>query len=312
MLLHKLRCITAVLIMIVCTTNLYAEEKLSHSENRAEVLVAFDPFTEGLPESITTDRHGHIYASMGPTNTVRKFDPNGALLAIYTIPVSPGSFSAGIEVNFDGDIFVNVFGNGNAEAHGIWEIKPNGEVSKFVDIEPTGFLNGITIDIDDNLYVSDTGLAKIIKIDPAGNISDWLIDSILTSVNGIQLNRSQRYIYGVSMNNGIVFRVKIRKDGSAGKIKEIANDSMLIGADGITFDRRGRLYVAVNEKNSIIRLSRKGKISVIDQHGALDFPADVTFGKGRNAFTLYIANASLINFSDPALLKIGRETRSLK
>ena len=303
--------VIAVVILVTFNAGLYA----------AELVKAFDPKTEGLPEAIATDLMGNLYTSMGPANSVIKLNSKGTILERFDLNgVVPDSFSAGLAVAWNRDIFVNVNAN-STDARSVWRIQQDGTITKYADIESAapGFINGMTIDRHDNLYVSDSKTKKIYKIDPAGKASDWFFDAALEGdgavlgeenpigANGVALSPSQQHLYVANMDKGTILRIKINRDGSAGSIKEIANDSLLIGTDGINFDRHGKLYGAVNKYNRIVRISvGNGSVTVIEEQGEnLDFPTDLVFGKGRNSFTLlYIANASLLTGASPALLKI--------
>ena len=59
-----------------------------------EVLVPLDPNQGQLPESITTDEDGNIYASIGTTIAV--IDPDGNYSTFATLPIPTGGFVTGL------------------------------------------------------------------------------------------------------------------------------------------------------------------------------------------------------------------------
>ncbi len=284
-----------------------------------DIVTLFDPVTDGLPEAITADYRGDLYVSIG--TSVKKISPRGDVLKTFTLPIPFEQPNGDLVVDWDGDIFVNANGF-SSEAKGIWRIRQNGDIEKFADIDPStsGFLNGMAMDWYGNLYVSDSQAEKIYRIDPEGNVTDWLADPALGSdkpsvfdfdvgVNNLVFDRGQRNLYASNLDEGTVIKIKLRRDGSAGRIREVARDDLLRGIDGITFDRWGRLFAAINIENRIVKISRRGHVKIvedlaIDASSNLDFPSDVVFGKGRNRFTLYISNFSVINRDFPAVLKL--------
>jgi len=307
--------ITKVLISIMLAVSCLVVQA---SANQSEILEIFDPEVDGLPEAITTDYMGNIYVAMGAANKVNKFTASGVLLETYSLPVPDDGFTAGLVVNWDLDIFVNVTSQ-DADAKGVWRIKKSGEITKFADVDPSnsGFVNGMTIDRYGNLFVTDSQAQKIYKISPDGEVAVWLDDDALLGLqegsllgfpvgaNGIAISRSGKFIYVANLDKGTILSVRVKRNGSAGRVKEIVKDPMLRGVDGIAVGPRGKIYAAVNLPNRIVRVSpRRGHIEVIEEGGNLDFPSDLVLGRGQDAFSIYIANFSALSNTLPALLKI--------
>lgn len=297
----------------------YTSEYAPDSES--EILAIFDSATDGLPEAVTTDYMGNVYTAMGSGTKVNKFTADGELLATYELPPSSQAFASGLVVDWNENIFVNLFSLDDTK--GIWKITPDGSVTQFATIDPnnSGFINGMTMDYQGNLYVTDSQLQKIYKINPQGEVSDWIVDPSLApgdgtllgfpvGANGIAISRSQRKMYVANLEMGTIVSIRIKRDGSAGRVKIIADDPALIGVDGIAVGPRGKIYAAINVANKILRISpRNGKIKVLEEGGNLSFPSDIALGRGRNAFSVYVSNFSVVDESLPALLKIEDSRR---
>jgi sugar lactone lactonase YvrE len=275
------------------------------------LVAAFDPNQGQLPESITRDFDGNVILSMAGAHTIAKIIPDGqhAPVNIATLPVASGAFSLGVKVSEDGDIFAcSAAFSASLDAAHVWRISPSGAVSEFAHLDAAGFPNDLVFDEDGNVYVTDSALGQIYKIDPAGTPAVWLRDSRLLGnaqhpplgvapfgANGIAFDRHQRVLYVDDTDFGAVYRVRVREDGSPGSRELFVSDPSLVGADGIAFDERGGLYVASNLQGHIVRIDRHGGLAVVAQGAPLDFPSSFAFGPERECggTTLFISSFAI-------------------
>jgi len=288
-----------------------------------KTLLSFDPSLGELPESVTTDDFGNLYISVG--GTVRKFDTAHHLSTLATVPIPAGAFSVGVKVGPDGYIYLAsgaLFTEPNAAF--IWRISPTGVAKVFATLPPESFPNDMAFDDRGQMYVTDSFLGQIWKIDVQGHATVWLKDERLLGnpaapvpvfhafgANGIALDASQHNLYVGNTDYGRILRVRIHS-GSAAGVEILAESELLKGADGIALDRRGTLYVAVNAHDRIATVDRQGDVAVYAEGTPLDAPSSVVFGSSchdertlyLSSFALYRANGFIPGAPHPAIQSI--------
>ena len=273
------------------------------------VLQSFDPMLGQLPESITSDDAGNLYFSLG--GTLNKFTPERQLVTLATIPAPQGAATLGVKVGPDGFVYVVTAGFFTAAASAfVWRVSPTGQVSVFATLAADGIPNDLAFDNSGNLFVTDSALGQIWKIDRRGNPEVWFADPLLLGdsahpvavvralgANGIAFDQSEHNLYVSNTDYGRVLRINLHH-GKAQGIDVVAESDLLLGADGIAVDVRGTVYVAVNAADRIATVSRSGKISILVEGAPLDAPSSVVFGtrcSDRN--TLYFTDYAVLRAS---------------
>jgi sugar lactone lactonase YvrE len=286
-------------------------------------LVSFNPSLGELPESLTTDDFGNLYISVG--GTIRKLDTHNHLSTLATVPIPAGAFSVGVKVGPDGYIYLAsgaTFTEPNAAY--IWRVSPSGVAKVFATLPPASFPNDMAFDDHGQLYVTDSFLGEIWKIDTHGKPTVWLQDARLLGnpaapvpvfhafgANGIALDASQQHLYVGNTDYGRILRVGIHA-GKAAEVEVLAESDELKGADGIALDKRGTLYVAVNAHDRIATIDRHGAISVYAEGAPFDAPSSLVFGRDcggertlyLTSFALYRANGFIPGTPMPAIQSI--------
>jgi len=191
------------------------------------------------------------------------------------------------------------------DAHGVYKVAPNGDVSLFADADLDGrhkmqFPNFCAFDEQGNLYVSDTGTSrrnaqiynpdgKVFRISPTGQCE--LFADGLYQANGLAIRRGEAAIYVIQTAADNVLRLEIKPDGKLGNVNVYARN--LDGSpDGMTFTESGDLLVVTGLHEIIYRVtsSRRTEIFVEDKNAEkLVAPANPAFG-GANLDELYITN----------------------
>ena len=273
----------------------------------ATVLQAFDPTQGQLPESITTDDAGNLYLSVG--GTLREYTTDHQLITLATIPVpvAQGAATLGVKVGPDGFIYVVTAAFApNLNAAFVWKVSPTGQVTSFADLNQPGAIpNDLVFDTSGDLYVTDSGLGQIWKIDPQGNAGVWFKDPLLLGdpsnpiagaplgANGIAFDRSRRHLYVSNTDFGRIVRIGFRH-GRAHGIDTVTTSDLLRGADGIAFDALGVLFVAVNAGDRIATVGWGGSVSVRLEGVPLDAPSSLAFGSGADRHTLFMTNFAIL------------------
>lgn len=276
---------------------------------QSELIAQFDPAQGQMPESIARDHDGTVILSMAGAHTISRIVPDGRHTAepIATLPVAAGAFSVGVKVRRNRDIFAcSAAFNPQLDASHVWKLSPSGEVTDIAHLDAAGFPNDIAFDDKGNLYVTDSTLGQIYKIDKDRHITQWLRDPCLLGnsehpllgsafgANGIVFDRDRRFLYVDNTDFGAVYRIPMHADGSPGPIELFVSDGRLAGADGIAFDTRGNLYVAVNAQNQIARIDGDRVVTLVAQGGPLDCPSSVAFATdGDEATKLFISSFAI-------------------
>lgn len=288
-------------------------------------LKSFDADAGELPESITTDDHGNLYMTMA--NTVQKLTPQGVRSTYATLPVPPGVLAAGLKFDDDGDLFVATGSlSPDPPVAFIWRVDGEGEVNVHAELDPHGFPNDLAFDDAGDLYVTDPLLGQIWKIDPDGVPEVWIDHPALAGdeeepylvlshfgVDGIALDRHEKWVYVSNLDYGTILRIAIDEDGDAGALELYVDDfDTLAGSDGIAFDALGNLFVAVNGQDRLALVDRWRHVHVIAEGGLLDAPSALVFGATPwSKHSLYITSFAITRAfgikegePQPALLRL--------
>jgi sugar lactone lactonase YvrE len=290
---------------VLALSSWVAVPQVAHADD-LRTIVRFDPALGELPESIAADHCGNLYVSVA--QSVRKVDAQRQVTTIATLPLPAGANSNGLKVGPDGWIYIvsNSFSPVPSAAF-VWRVSPTGAVEQFAALDPNGFPNDLAFDDDDNMYVTDSFLGLIWKIDPHRVVSVWASDPLLfgnpaapvvpihdLGANGIAFDRKERNIYISNTDYGKILRVSFDRGHHAGPVQVFVDDPLLRGIDGVAFDTKENLYVAVNFQDRIASIDKQGHVHVVAEGSPLDGPASLVFGTGRrDDDTLYISNFAI-------------------
>lgn len=127
--------------------------------------------------------------------------------------------------------------------------------------------NAMTFDRSGNLYVSDSFLGAIYRIDNAqGCLAPCAVTTVLHhpllatagfppfGANGLALSRDEQTLFVANTGDDRVLKVDLATQAIS-VFAESVN-----GADGLAFDERGILWVAANQADRIVGLDDKGRV----------------------------------------------------
>ena len=256
-----------------------------------------ETFATNIPgaEGITIANDGRIFIG-AEDGWIYAISPGGEVSQFAKRPGRP----LGIAIDRQNNLFVCDW-----DAHGVYRLTPNGDVSLFADADSVGthkmqFPNFCAFDEQGNLYVSDTGTSrrnaqvynpdgKIFRISSAGHCE--LFAEGLYQANGLAMRRGESALYVIQSEVDNVLRLEIKPDGKLGKVSVYARN--LNGMpDGMAFTESGDLLVVTGLHEIIYRVTTKGLTGVFleDKNAEkLIAPANPAFG-GANLDELYITN----------------------
>lgn len=243
------------------------------------------------PSGLVFDTAGNLYVTDAGNHNVRKITPAGVITTVagsgtFASRDGNGLFAsfktpAGIVIDGAGNLYV-----GDAEAHVIRKITPQGDVTTFAGItdvkgsaDGTGQAAtfndpaGLAIDAAGNLYVADALNNKIRKITPAGVVTTFAGSGTAGSTNATGTAASFNTPVNLSIDaDGFLYVAEaqgnlIRKISPAGKVSTIAGGgtggdtadtgaaALFHGPTSVVFDKAKTLYVADGTK--VRKLVRK-------------------------------------------------------
>jgi sugar lactone lactonase YvrE len=288
-------------------------------------VVNFNPALMQLPESITSDADGNVFAS-NFSGAIQKIDPQaGTFVTVATVPLPAGGVLTGIKIGPDGLIYVvSASFSPSPDGAFLWRVSPTtGAAEKFASLDPNGFPNDLVFQDDGSIILTDPFLAQLWKIDTAGNASVFLASPLFAGnptapafaglpfgVDGIAwADHNKRTLYVSTLDFGRVMSLPMDVEGTP-PIDIVVEDPALKGVDGIAVDSRGTIWCAVNTQDRIATVDKRNVISVIAQGSPLDGPSSFAFGTGQgDKKTLYISNFAIGSFlagqpAHPGILSI--------
>lgn len=272
-----------------------------------------------LPYGISVDADGNIFISEAGGG-IRMISAAGQVSSLGTDGLPGPPFDVpkfnnphGVVKDKNGNLFVANFNN-----HNILKITPSGTVSVFAGVLFAGTAdgpgdvaniispNGIAIDKDDNLYVSD-GNNAIRKILPSGYVYTLAGQPLAGAADGQGPLAQFNHPGGLAVDNeGNIYvadqsNFSIRKITPNGFVTTIAGGTLGtadgIGAaaqfqhpTGITVDQSGNLYVVDNNNGTVRRIAPDGEVKTIAGGG----PVGVESGVGTD-----------VHFAEPDGIAIG-------
>ncbi|WP_413668904.1 gliding motility-associated C-terminal domain-containing protein [Mucilaginibacter sp. Mucisp86] len=273
-----------------------------------------------LPYGISMDADGNTYIAESGGG-IRMISASGQVSSIATDALPGPPFNVpklnnprGVVKDKSGNLFVANYSN-----HNILKITPSGIITIFAGISQAGTAdgpgnvaniinpNGIAIDKDDNLYVSD-GNNAIRKISPSGYVYTLAGQPVAGTLDGIGPAAKFNKPAGLVVDkNGNIFVADqggfvIRKITPNGQVTTIAGSGSFGTGDGngttanfqypvgITIDPSGNLYVTDGGAGTVRRISPDGEVKTIAGGG----PIGAESGVGTN-----------VHFSSPSGITMG-------
>lgn len=279
-----------------------------------EVVVDYDAVAGELPEGVAVDKRGDVFVSLTPLGQVWKIDRDGSQsLLAQLVPPGSGLGIAGLAVDAPGNVYAAAITLDPATA-GVYKIARDGSFTRLPGTGAIGFPNGITLDKEGNVYVTDTARGAVWRVPAGGGPAEvWFESPLLVGTGAFQ--------FGVPLGaNGIAYRqnaivvgnteaarlvrIEVEPDGSPGAVSILAESPALLGVDGIAFDVHGNLWAAVIAQSTIVRVSPDGTVTtVITAADGLDWASSLAFGKGHD---LWVVNYAIgpPGGPGPALLRL--------
>lgn len=217
------------------------------------VYVAVDP--------ITSD----VYVSDRPKQTVYIYDAKGAFKRAF-VPrgdLGGGWQPLGLAFNARGDLYVS---DVSGKIHRVLVFQRDGTLKQVLGVGgKLLFPNGIAIDPQGNVYVSDSNNGRLVTFDAAGKLTSTVNRGVgqgdLGMPRGVAVDGSDRlHVVDTSAHSIKVYRLEASKDPSvktpsAKYIGSFGEEGQVNGTfefpNGVATDARSRIYVTDRENNRV-------------------------------------------------------------
>lgn len=216
-------------------------------------------------------------------------NPGGDERVVFRTP--KGSAAGVIAIGGDGTLYMT----SNGARPGIWRIPATGAPDLFVRLPADAWPNGIDFGPDGKLYVADSNLGVVWRIDPASGNAEHAVEddhlrarrfiALAPGANGLHFHGDDMIVTVSDRTTVLAYRLE--SGGHFASPRTLATgipgDDFAIGADG-------SLYVSTHPYNTIVHISPSGERKVIgDARQRIIGATDAVFGKGAaDKDTLYV------------------------
>jgi sugar lactone lactonase YvrE len=296
---------------------------------QVEVVTTFDAANGELPEGVAIDKPGNFYVSLGPPffvgggyGAVLRISPDGTeTIVLAEYPTGPAP--AGLAVDAPGNVYFALPNPGGADA-GVYRLVNGSDPERLLGTENMIVPNGLALDKQGNLFVSDSALGAIWSMHPDGSepAEIWLQHELVAGctpddfgANGIAFWKGDLYV--ANTGRGALVHVPIMTDGSPGEPTIVAGDTdcepdELFGMDGIALDVHGNVYALLVLQNKLVRIDPADGTftTLLTEEDGLWNGASIAFGTGKgDRKSIFISNYAVVppeptNSLGPAILKL--------
>ena len=288
------------LVLVVAAAALLVPAVVAGAAVDVAVVVDYDAAAGELPEGVAVDKRGDVFVSLSPLGQVRKISRDGSETTLaQVVPPGTGNGVVGLAVDAPGNVYVAAATLDPATS-GVYKIARDGSFARLPGTGPIVFPNGVTLDKEGNVYVTDTILGAVWRVPVAGGPAEVWYQSPLLAGSGI-------FGFGFPLGaNGIAFRqnaivvgntegarlvrIEVEPDGNAGAVTVLAEGLALLAVDGIAFDVHGNVWAAVISQSTIMRVSPGGTMTTVATAAdGLDWASSIAFGKNGDLWAVNFA-----------------------
>jgi sugar lactone lactonase YvrE len=208
-------------------------------------------------EGIAIDRHGHIFVSHTRLENDRyvcdilERAPDGTTSVFVTFERHTCDYMGGLEFDAHGNLYAaGGIRAGSPDASiSVWRVRRDGEVDRLAGSSRMLFANALALDLQGNLYVTDSWDGAIWRFPPGKRGRLWIRDPLLApdpaiGANGIAFVPPNN-LYVANLDRALIARIKIRPDGRPSEPEIAAAGYELLGIDGLAADAHGTLYAVI-------------------------------------------------------------------
>ena len=227
-----LKKIYIIFILFLCLTKSLIAEQILYLENNF------------FPEGITISKNGDIYVGSLKENKIVKFKNKKKDSELFVSSNSNGLMSViGILADDRNKILwacssnpgVTNYPSDNSVSLKAFDLN-TGEPLQSYEFPNSGFCNDITLDTNDNIYVTDSFNPRILRLNKSQSRLETWFENDAFKGEGFNLNGItfiDNHIYTVKMNSGELFKIDVGDNGKPLNFTKIDLPRPLNAPDGI-------------------------------------------------------------------------------
>lgn len=270
------------LLLFILSKAIFAEEKLFLEDNF-------------YPEGITVTKNGDLFVGSLKENKIVKLKNKKKKFELFIPSNSNGLMSViGILADDRNKILwacssnpgVTNYPSDNPVSLKAFDLNTGDFLQSYI-FPNSGFCNDITIDSNDNIYVTDSFNPRILRLNKSkSRLETWFENEAFKgkgfNLNGITFIYNS--IYTVKMNSGELFKIDIGNNGKPINFSKIDLPRPLNAPDGLKAINKNNLLVVEN-KGSLTNINLSEPITLKILRDNLDTPTTVAI-KGKIAWVL--------------------------
>ena len=255
-----------------------------------------------FPEGITISENGNIYIGSLKENKIVKFS-NGKKDFEEFIPSESNNLLSVIGILADdrnkalwacsSNPGVTNYPSNNPVSLKAFDLN-SGEPLESYEFPNSGFCNDITLDTNDNIYVTDSFNPRILRLNKSQSRLETWFENDAFKGEGFNLNGItfiDNHIYTVKMNSGELFKIGVADNGKPFNFTKIDLPRPLNAPDGIkAIDKNN--FLVVENKGSLTNINLSDPITLKILKDNLDTPTTVAM-RGKTAWVLQAQFAHL-------------------
>lgn len=258
----KFRAIILLVLTVPLINSSYAAESIKFNGDGLKSITIQKPalYPEGIDYNPVTDkfivgsfRDGGVY-EVNLDGSYRQLIEDERLNSVLAVRVDVVRNKLFV-VNSDIGSSINQYSNGPKKlaSLGIYELS-SGKNIDFINLgnlssTKNHLANGMTLDSDGNVYVTDSFSPTIYKVDSDGRASIFLENERFLG-EGINLNgivfHPDGYLIAVKKGEGVLFKIPLKNPQS---FSEIKTTDKFVGGDGLVLLKNNELVVIANRAN---------------------------------------------------------------
>jgi len=255
-----------------------------------------------FPEGITISKNGDIYVGSLKENKIVKFKNKKKESELFVPSSSNGLMSViGILADDRNKILwacssnpgVTNYPSNNPVSLKAFDLN-TGEPLQSYEFPNSGFCNDITLDSNDNIYVTDSFNPRILRLNKLQSRLETWFENDAFKGEGFNLNGItfiDNHIYTVKMNSGELFKIDLDDNGKPINFTKIDLPRPLNAPDGIKAINKSNLLVVENNGN-LTNINLSDPITLKNIRDNLDTPTTVAI-RGKTAWVLQAQFAHL-------------------